>query len=67
MHDLVTPRECEDFTASLAIGDQFWCIQRFAGPPIVFVRTDEQARTFLAAAFSSTTSRPVTPSCRCPD
>jgi hypothetical protein len=52
MHDLVTARELEDFTASLAIGDQFWCIQRFAGPPIVFVHTDEQARTLRASALA---------------
>jgi hypothetical protein len=54
VHDLVAGCELEDFTASLAIGDQFWCIQRFAGPPIVFVHTDEQARTVRASA------RPVT-------
>lgn len=40
VHGLVTGRELENFTASLAIGGQFWCIQRFAGPPIVFVHTD---------------------------
>jgi hypothetical protein len=51
MHDLVTTSELEDFTASLAIGDQFWCIQRFAGPPIVFVHTYEQARRLRASAL----------------
>lgn len=54
VHDLVTGRELENFTASLAIGDQFWCIQRFAGPPIVFVHTDEQARTVRASALPVT-------------
>ena len=46
--------ELEEFTASLAIGDQLWCIQRFAGPPIVFVRTDQQARTLQASAMPVT-------------
>lgn len=49
VHDLVTRSELEDFTASLGIGDQFWCTQRFAGPPIVFVHTDEQARVLKAS------------------
>ncbi len=44
MHGLAASFELEDFTASLGIGDQFWGIQRFAGPPIVFVQTDEQAQ-----------------------
>jgi len=54
VHDLVAGCELEDFTASLAIGDQFWCIQRFAGPPIVFVHTDEQAGTVRASALPVT-------------
>ena len=54
VHDLVTASELEDFTAGLAIGDQFWCIQRFAGPPIVFVHTDKQARTLMASALPVT-------------
>jgi hypothetical protein len=54
VHELVTASELEDFTASLAIGDHFWCIQRFAGPPIVFVHTDEQARTLRASAMPAT-------------
>lgn len=53
-HDLVTARELEHFTASLAIGDQFWCIQRLVGPPIVFVHTDEQARGLRASARPAT-------------
>jgi len=51
IHDLATSSELEDFTASLGIGDQFWCIQRFAGPPIVFVQTDEQARALASSAL----------------
>jgi hypothetical protein len=51
VHDLVTSSEREDFTAGLGIGDQFWCIQRFAGPPIVFVYTDEQARALHASSL----------------
>jgi len=54
VHDLVADCELEDFTASLAMGDKFWCIQRFAGPPIVFVHTDEQARTIRASALPVT-------------
>jgi hypothetical protein len=54
VHDLVTGHELEDFTASLAIADQFWCIQRFAGPPIVFVRTGEQAQALKASALPAT-------------
>lgn len=53
VHDLATSTELEDFTASLGIADQFWCIQRFAGPPIVFVQTDEQARALDASALPS--------------
>jgi len=53
VHDLVTSSELEDFTASLGIGDQFWCTQRFAGPPIVFVHCDEQARALAASALPS--------------
>jgi hypothetical protein len=54
VHDLVTGRELEDFTASLAIRDQFWCIERFAGLPIVFVHTDEQAQALRASALPVT-------------
>jgi hypothetical protein len=53
VHDLATSSELDDFTASLGIGDQFWCIQRFAGPPIVFVHTDEQARALAVSALPS--------------
>jgi hypothetical protein len=54
VHDLVSGHELDDFTASLAIGDQFWCIRRFAGPPIVFVHTDEQAQALRASALPVT-------------
>lgn len=54
VHDLVTGRELEDFTASVSKGQQFWCIQRLSGPPIVFVHTDEQARTLRASALPVT-------------
>ncbi|MGN6795862.1 MAG: hypothetical protein ACTHJW_26030 [Streptosporangiaceae bacterium] len=54
VHNLVAGDELEDFTASLAIGDQFWCIQRFADSPIVFVHTDQQARTLRASALPVT-------------
>lgn len=53
VHDLVTSSEREAFTASLGIADQFWCVQRFAGPPIVFVHTDEQARDLKVSALPS--------------
>lgn len=53
VHDLVTSSESEAFTASLGIADQFWCIQRFAGPPIVFVYTDEQVRDLKASTLPS--------------
>ena len=32
VHDLVAGDELGDCTASLAVGDQFWCIQRCTGP-----------------------------------
>lgn len=50
-HDLAATAGLEDFIASLGIADQYWCIQRFAGPPIVFVRTDEQAGALKASAL----------------
>jgi hypothetical protein len=53
VHDLAADSRLEEFTASLDIGDQFWCIQRFAGPPIVFVQTDDQARALKASALPS--------------
>jgi hypothetical protein len=53
VHDLAANSGLEDFTASLGIADQFWCIERFAGPPIVFVHTDEQARALKASALPS--------------
>lgn len=42
-HDEVRGPELESFEASLGLGDQFWCTERFSGPPIIFVHTDEQA------------------------
>lgn len=33
-HDLAANSGLEDFTAGLGIEDQFWCFQRFAGPPM---------------------------------
>ncbi len=42
-HDSVTGAELESFIARLQLGDQFWCTERFSGPPIVFVHTDDQA------------------------
>lgn len=50
VHDLATASaELDKFTASLGIGDQFWCSQRLSGAPIVFVHTDEQARAIEAS------------------
>jgi hypothetical protein len=50
VHDMATAgAELDTFTTSLGLGDQFWCSQRFSGPPIVFVRTDEQARAIRAS------------------
>jgi hypothetical protein len=50
IHDMVTGgADLDRFTASLGIGDQFWCTQRLDGPPIVFVRTGEQATAIRAS------------------
>jgi hypothetical protein len=55
VHDLAsTGPELDEFTASLGIADQFWCTQRFAGPPIVFVHTDEQACALKASDLPAT-------------
>lgn len=48
-HLATTSPGLDEFTASLSIGDQFWCTQRNGGPPIVFVHTDEQARDLKAS------------------
>ena len=53
VHDRAAGGGLKEFAASLDIGDQFWCIQRFAGPPIVFVQTDDQARALEASALAS--------------
>lgn len=50
-HDLASPSELDTFSAGLGIADQFWCLQRFAGPPIVFVHTDQQAEQLRASAL----------------
>jgi hypothetical protein len=43
-HEAVTSDELARFTSALGLADDvFWCIQRFSGPPVVFVHTDEQA------------------------
>ena len=51
VHELVTPVERALFERGLGIEDQFWCTQRFAGPPIVFVHTDDQARAIEASTL----------------
>jgi hypothetical protein len=53
VHNLAAGTGLEEFTASLDIGDQFWCIQRFAGPPIMSVQTDDQARALKGSALPS--------------
>lgn len=53
VHNLTANSGLEDFTASLDIAGQFWCTERFAGPPIVFVHTDEQAQALKASALPS--------------
>ena len=54
VHDLVAGAELERFKSSLGIGDKFWCTQRFTGPPIVFVHTDEQAQTLRTSPLRDT-------------
>ncbi len=54
VHDLAASSGIEEFTAGLGIADQFWCVQRFAGPPVVFVQTDEQARALEISALPLT-------------
>jgi hypothetical protein len=48
-HDQVQRAELEAFEGSLDLGDAFWCTERYAGPPIVFVHTDEQAEAVRAS------------------
>lgn len=43
LNDLVVGAGLDEWVESLGLRDQFWCTERFAGPPIVFVYTDEQA------------------------
>lgn len=50
VHDLATAADLDGFIASLGLAEQFWCIQRFAGPPIVFVHTDQQAQALRASS-----------------
>lgn len=49
VHDLAAAGDLGGFTATLGLGQWFWCTQRFAGPPIVFVHTEEQAQTVRAS------------------
>ncbi|MCL2614431.1 MAG: hypothetical protein FWD95_14560 [Nocardioidaceae bacterium] len=49
VHDLVTEDERERWVESLALGEAFWCTQRFLGPPRVFVHTDAQAAELTEA------------------
>ena len=42
VHGLVTWEELEVFAAGLGLGDSYWCIERYSGPPTVFVHTMEQ-------------------------
>jgi hypothetical protein len=48
-HRLVTDGELIRFTSSLGLGDDLWQIQRYPGPPIVFVHTDQQAAALKAS------------------
>lgn len=50
-HDLAVRHGLDEFTARLGIGNQFWCTERLDGPPIVFVHTEDQARTVRASAL----------------
>jgi len=54
VHDLTAEAERERFESSLAIGSQLWCTQRFSGPPIVFVHTDEQAQALRNSPLRDT-------------
>jgi hypothetical protein len=54
VHDLAVDSELKQFESSLGIGDQFWCTQRFTGPPIVFVHTDAQAQALRASPVRDT-------------
>lgn len=51
VHDLTERADRERFESSLGIGDQFWCTQRFSGPPIVFVHTDQQAEALRTSSL----------------
>lgn len=42
-HASIRGAELDRFVAGLGLGDQFWCTQRYSGPPVVFVHTDAQA------------------------
>lgn len=54
VHDLTAEAERDRFESSLGIGDQFWCTQRFSGPPIVFVHTEEQAQALRNSPLRDT-------------
>lgn len=52
-HESAAASGLEEFTTSLEIGDQFLCIQRLSGPPIVFVHTDDRARALKGSTLPS--------------
>lgn len=54
VHDLTAGAELDRFESSLGIGAQFWCTQRFSGPPIVFVHTEEQAQALRSCTLRDT-------------
>lgn len=43
VHDLVSKAELDAFAQTLNLGESYWCIERFMGPPTVFVQTSGQA------------------------
>jgi len=51
VNDLVPRPELDDWVASLGLGEQFWCTERFAGPPIVFVHTEDQAAALMNSSM----------------
>ncbi|MCD4524851.1 hypothetical protein [Nocardioides sp. cx-173] len=51
-HAQVQGAELDDFVAALDLGDRFWCTNRFAGPPIVFVHTRAQAEALATPAVA---------------
>lgn len=43
-HDEMKQPALDAFVSRLELNGDFWCTVRFAGPPVVFVYTDEQAQ-----------------------